>query len=385
LRILIADSLYPPFLAGHYRADPGMAERPYAEQLEALLARSFGTGDAYSAGLRDLGHETADLVLNCEPLQASWAREHGVRSAAALWPWGGLPSRAGRLARQAALHAVAVRQIREFAPDVLYLQDLGFFRPRELGWIRRRGAVVAGQIASRAPADRVLRAFDLIFTSFPHFVERLGALGVGAEYLPIAFDERVLDRLRGRGVDPSPGSDRPHGVTIVGGLEPKTHPNRIALLEAAGTRLGVEVWGYGVEALPTGSEIRGLHRGEAWGLDMYEVLARSKIVVNVHEGVAEGNVNNMRLFEATGAGAMLLTDRGANLAELFEPEAEVATFGDAEELVSRAEHFLANDDERLAIAAAGQARTLAEHTYGHRLEQVSSRLEAFVAGGPEPD
>jgi spore maturation protein CgeB len=383
VRILIADSLYPPFLADHYRADPGMAERPYAEQLEALLARSFGTGDAYAAGLRGLGHETADLVLNCEPLQASWAREHGVRSAAALWPLGGLPSKPGQLARQAALHAVAVRQIREFAPDVLYLQDLGFFRPRELGWIRRRGALVAGQIASRAPADRVLRAFDLIFTSFPHFVERLSALGVGAEYLPIAFDERVLDRLRDRGEDPSPSSDRPHGVTIVGGLDPKTHPNRIALLEAVGQRLGVEVWGYGVDALSAGSPIRELHRGEAWGLDMYEVLARSKIVVNIHEGVAEGNVNNMRLFEATGAGAMLLTDRGANLADLFEPEAEVATFGDAAELVLRAEHFLAHDDERLAIAAAGQARTLAEHTYGNRLEQVASRLEAMLAVGPE--
>ena len=375
MRILIADSYYPPFLDEHYRARPGLEERPYPEQLTELISRSFGTGDAYSANLRALGHETADVILNCEPLQLRWARENGLRTAAALRPLGLAPGRLGELGRQATLHAVALAQIREFEPDVLYLQDLRFFRPGELRAFRRRGVRVAGQIASVPPPDAVLRSYDVIFSSLPHFVERLHGIGVEAEYLSIAFDERVLDRLRGAGVDPSPDSSRPHDAVHVGGLDPATHEVRIGLLEQVVPELGIEVWGYGADSLPAGSPILPAYRGEAWGLDMYAVLADSKIVVNMHEAVAAGNANNMRLFEATGAGAMLLTDRGANLSELFEPGREVVTFDDPEDLVAKVRHYLEHDAERLRIAAAGQQRTLSEHSYERRMAELVEILE----------
>ena len=52
---------------------------------------------------------------------------------------------------------------------------------------------------------------------------------------------------------------------------------------------------------------------EVWGLDMYRALARSKITINRHINVAENNANNMRLFEATGTGSLLITDRKDNL------------------------------------------------------------------------
>jgi spore maturation protein CgeB len=156
---------------------------------------------------------------------------------------------------------------------------------------------------------------------------------------------------------------------------------RIGLLERVVPELGIEVWGYGAGSLRPDSPILPAYRGEAWGLDMYSVLAESKIVVNMHEAVAGGNANNMRLFEATGAGAMLLTDRGANLGELFEPGREVVTFDDAEDLIAKARHYLEHEDERLSIAAAGQARTLADHTYERRLPRVAERLERARASG----
>ena len=71
----------------------------------------------------------------------------------------------------------------------------------------------------------------------------------------------------------------------------------------------------------------------------------------------------MRLYEATGVGSLLLTDEGANLSELFEPGREVVTYADVDDLVEKARHYLAHDEERRAIASAGQARTLRDHTY----------------------
>jgi spore maturation protein CgeB len=78
----------------------------------------------------------------------------------------------------------------------------------------------------------------------------------------------------------------------------------------------------------------------------------------------------MRLYEATGVGSMLLTDAKSNLHELFEPDAEVVTYCDADELAGRIEYFLDHDEERRAIARAGQERTLRDHTYAKRMEEL---------------
>jgi hypothetical protein len=46
---------------------------------------------------------------------------------------------------------------------------------------------------------------------------------------------------------------------------------------------------------------------------MNEILAHSQVTLNRQIEAAEGSANNMRLFEATGVGAMLVTDDGKNL------------------------------------------------------------------------
>jgi hypothetical protein len=380
MRVLIPDSYYEDFLAEHYRDRSGLESRPYADQLASLLERSFGTTDAYSHELSELGHDAAELILNCDPLQRRWAAENGVRSAAPAAALARLPGRPGSVGRQAMLHLVAMRQASAYEADVIYAQDLWFFRPAELRRLRSRGALVAGQIASRAPDDQVIAAYDLIFTSFPHFVERFRALGVRAEYLRIAFDARVLDRLRDAGVDPSPAGERPHAVTHVGALDPTVHQVRVPLLEGLAEETDLEVWGYGVDRLGPASPLRDRYRGQAWGMGMYEVLARSKIVVNTHERIAEGFANNMRLYEATGSGALLITDERDDLAEIFEPGREVVTYRTPAELVERVRHYLAHDDERRAIAAAGQERTLRDHTYRERIAELAPVLQDALAG-----
>ena len=369
MRVLIADTYYDALVARVYRDRPELAGATYAEQRAELLRLRFGTSDAYSHALETLGHEASELVVNCAPLQAAWAREAGLRAPLRL-------VESGRLrARRLGLVLIAMEQVRAWRPDVLYSQDLWFFPRPALERLRRHVRLLAGQIASPAPGRRILRGYDLIVTSFPHFVPRFRALGVDTEYLPLAFDERVLDALRSRGIDPDARSQRPVGAAFVGGLDGRVHARGTRLLEqAAATEL--EIWGYGAETLPASSELRRRHRGEAWGLDMYAVLARSRIVLNRHIEAAEGHANNMRLYEATGVGAMLLTDRGANLDELFAVGSELAVYEDEDDLLEKLAHYLAHDDERVAIAAAGQERTLREHTYARRSTRLSELLES---------
>src|SRR4051794_5790482 len=241
MRVLIVDTYYPAFLARHYAEHPELRDAPYAEQLAALMARRFGTSDAYSTGLRSAGHEAWEVVPNCGELQGAWAREHGVRRSL--------------LRRRGFLHRVVFEQVRRLDPDVVYLQDLWFFSRAELDRLRADGRMVVGQIASEAPPPERLQGFDLIVTSFPHYVERFRALGVGSEYFPIAFDDRVLEEVETEG-------DRPYGVVSVGGVNPRTHPGGTALLERLADRLDLQVWGYGADDLAAGSPLRARHHGE---------------------------------------------------------------------------------------------------------------------------
>jgi hypothetical protein len=373
VRVLVVDTYYPAFVEAHYAARPGLSSEPYEAQLASLLARSFGTGDAYSCNLRAIGHSATEVVVNCAPLQAQWAAENGLGWRARLASLGG--GRVAARARRGLLRRVAMAQVEAFAPDVVYVQDTSFFARAELDALRAARRFVAGQLASPAPPLHLLRGYDLIVTSFPHFVERFLAEGIDSAYLPLAFDDTVLDRLRAAGINPDPAAPRPHAVAFVGGVDPRVHAAGTALLERVAAATPVEVWGYGAAALPAGSLLREHHHGEAWGLDMYEVLARSQVVLNRHIDVAEDYANNMRLFEATGAGALLLTDAKRNLGDLFAPGEEVVAYGDAADLVAQLRRLADDGDKRVSIAAAGQARTLRDHTYGRRMAQLAELLE----------
>jgi spore maturation protein CgeB len=85
--------------------------------------------------------------------------------------------------------------------------------------------------------------------------------------------------------------------------------------------------------------------------------------------------NNLRLYEATGVGTCLVTDWKENLPELFEPGQEVVAYRSIEECIEKVRHLLSHESERARIAAAGQARTLREHTYQRRMEELLTILE----------
>jgi spore maturation protein CgeB len=179
----------------------------------------------------------------------------------------------------------------------------------------------------------------------------------------LAFEPRVLDVL--------PNSSRRRVVTFVGSLVAGIHDNRLPLLETVAQRLGdaFELWTSSVEHLAAGSALRARYQGPAWGRTMYRVLRDSALTLNVHWG-SEPHANNLRLYEATGVGTALLTDWKDDLGELFEVGREVAAYRDPDECIDLIEYYLARDDEREALAAAGQRRTLRDHTYRQRMEEL---------------
>jgi spore maturation protein CgeB len=113
-------------------------------------------------------------------------------------------------------------------------------------------------------------------------------------------------------------------------------------------------------------------------MELFRTLRDSRATLNVHAGSATRFTSNMRLFEATGAGTCLLTDAAPNLAELFEPDREVAVYSSDDECVEKARWLIAHDVERESMAVAGQQRCLAAHTFHHRAPRLDELLRHVV-------
>jgi hypothetical protein len=271
----------------------------------------------------------------------------------------------GRILPDDWLHETLFAQIEAQRPEVVYFQDLNLLHPSFARRVRPLTKLIVGQIACPLPSVEYVRGFDLILTSFPHYVNRLLEIGVRSEYFRIGFEDSLLSRLHRFSAG--------YPLVFVGGIS-DVHSQATSVLERVASEFTLDFWGYGTENLRTASPLLGKYHGEAWGLDMYGIFYNSRIVLNRHSAASENYANNMRLYEATGAGAFLLTDRRDNLRELFEVGREIEDYGSEEELVDKIRYYLEHEHERASIARAGQQRTLREHTYQQRMLELEDIL-----------
>ena len=378
MKFLIANTDYAAFLTELYARHPGLSERSYGEQLRFRYATRFGVADFYSRNLRALGYEAQDVYVNNLPMQRAWAKEFvpGMSSETLfggwldrLWqdtdrpimrrirplirPW---------CRRDDEAYRTLTAQVEHHRPDVFLNQAMDGIESRWVHKMRPWVRLIVGQHAATSlPDDGDYSGYDLVISSFPPTVEFFQRKGIPAVLHRLGFDPEVLP--------PQGNHPRTYPVTFVGSLF-TIHKSRIEWLEQLCALVPeLKIWGPGVELLDASSPLRRRHMGVVWGSEMYEVLLRSQITLNHHGDVAP-YANNCRLFEATGAGAMLLTDWKANLQDLFDVGREVAAYRTAEECAEMVRHYLTHEEARQSMARAGQVRTLRDHTYRTRMQEL---------------
>jgi hypothetical protein len=392
VRILIVNTDYPAFLRQLYAATPGLDSASYERQLAVRNASLFGVFDAYSQGFVANGHEAREVHANNGLMQRQWAKEAGKRPPRS-WKW---PARLDFLARRVAhrlmplpfdtshvlrspfdiapwrLPDILLAQVRAYRPDVVLNQSVSEVGSDILDRLRPYTRLIVGQIASPMPDNEDYHAYDLMVSSLPNFVVHYRRQGLNAELNRLGFDRRVLAAIGtpARDVD----------VSFVGSLSP-AHPGRAKLVEWLAGQTELDIWGNGLDQFPPDLPVHRRYHGEAWGADMFRVLARSRITVNNHIAIAEEYANNMRLYEATGMGALLVTDRKSNIADIFEPGREVVCYDSQQECLELIAYYRAHEDERARIAAAGQRRTLEQHSYRHRTAELAGLFGTALRGG----
>jgi hypothetical protein len=399
MRLLKITTCYPDYLRSFFSRNPGLADQPFDKQKAAFDHDAFGWADYWSQALAPLGYEVMEITWNAEPLQRAWAREQSR-----FFP--------GRIDPK----AIAIEQAKQFNPDILWFDD-----SNEKLLIRIRAEVpslrfVLGWAGSAIPRTNAWHHMDLILSCAPESVDFLRHAGYPAAHLHHGFDPRINARLE----------NRPKGFnfSFIGQLirETEHHMHRERLLEQLASSIGIDIFspsarlgwtdfakarlmgwvfdgmqslktmGFSERALeslpvvgqaaqrmsrpisPINPRLKPLIKSAVYGLEMFQVLRDTKVVLNIHADSSPLFASNMRLFETTGVGTCLLTDWKDNLSELFDPEKEVVTYRTPEECVKKVRWLLDHPSDRETIAKAGQLRTLREHTFTHR----ASRLDALI-------
>ncbi len=206
----------------------------------------------------------------------------------------------------AAAETILLAQIEAFKPDLILNQDAFHVDTALMRRIKGIGKpILIGQVGIAPSRGEDWTVYDLMLSQLSATVELFRRAGVRAEVNHLAFEPAVLDALPA-----TPAHDI--DISFVGTVSPD-HRQRIALLEAVAARHQLALFGNPPQALPASSPLHRCFRGEVWGADMYQALRRSKITLNSHIDMAGREAGNMRLFEATGVGAFLLTDFKDNL------------------------------------------------------------------------
>jgi hypothetical protein len=122
---------------------------------------------------------------------------------------------------------------------------------------------------------------------------------------------------------------------------------------------------------------------------MVRLFSRSRINLNLsNSSNMAGQQIKGRNFEVPGAGGFLLSGQADNLGEYYEDGREIVTYHSLDDLAEKAHYYLSHESERAKIAENGRIRTLAEHTWHHRFDQifgaVGQRIAAAETAPAEP-
>ncbi len=361
-RFLIVNLDYDHFLHQLYHRNPGLSNKPFSEQYSARIQSLFGMNDFYSSNLRKFGHEAIDLIYNNRYIQYAWAIENGLMRKLdneALLP----------TLSQKWMDAVFEAQVKKYKPDVIINLAMELVTSRVLNAVKPHVPLIVGQHAAPfTNSMKDLSAYDLVLSSIPHYVDYFQNQGVEGQYFRLGFESTILDTV--------PTTDeRPIDIAFVGGFATHHMDGTNLFNYLADQEFTMALYGYGQESLSP--KARSFFGGGLYGRDMFELYSRTKIVINRHINISGEYANNMRLYEATGMGSLLITDNKKNLQTFFDMGNDIIPYHSMENCAELIRYYLKDNAERKRIAANGQKRILADHTYFQRMSELTKIVNNY--------
>jgi spore maturation protein CgeB len=409
MRLVRITTNYPTYIKDFYSKNPHLKDASYVSQHREMMKEGFGWADFWDRALEPIGYEVTNYIANAEIMQKQWAAENHLLINQNNW-----------------FEEIILAQIKKFQPDILFVDDYISFSKDflvSLKTICSSIKLTLGWCGAPFKSSDIFSAYDIVLSNIPELVLYFQECGFQAKYVRHAFSPSVL-----KGID----LNRPKDInfSFIGSILPgkSLHNQRINLIKKLIKDVDLELFchvphhGYvdkfldplkevtyasiqnlakvanikkilkqipkiknyvdlnesSISLKYLDTEIVSKAKPPLFGLEMFQVLASSKISLNNHIDISRNSASNMRLFEVTGVGTCLLTDWKPNLQEIFDIDREIVTYSSIEECVEKIRWLLNNPRAIEAIAKAGQTRTLKDHTFDNRALVLDEIMQDFL-------
>jgi len=356
IKFLQVHTFYGAALDDLYSRIPGLENRPYACQVEEIVKDAFSAIHIFAPYLSDFCYDPTFIVANNLHSQVQWMKEHALYST---------NSRVN-------IHDWVKTQIEVLKPDVLYLTDPITFDGNFIAKLTHKPKLTIGWRAAVIPLDTKWNGFDMMLSLLDGLLDRARELGAArtTRFYP-GFPVWIYDRIKH--IQPQ------YDVVFCGQISPRQHARRNRLLQRIAEESGEG--GFSCAYYLSGDqslfspEIKRVDQGAKYGLEMHKALRTGRIAVDARashgmidmagkiiDDFGKDQTANMRIFEATGSGCLLLTEHFDHLSEFFDIGREIETFRSEEELIEKIRYYTLHPDERDTIARRGHERCLREHS-----------------------
>lgn len=307
--------------------------------------------------------------------------------------WQGRWLRAARRLGTSAIRAEYNRALRAaidtFEPDLFFVFKGDSVRADTVEAARAAGAVAINfypDTGFDGFAAEAIATYDWVFTTKPAQIDFLrGRYGyVNATFVTHAFDPEVHHPQT---LDARDQARYGCDVVFIGNTSKKKEATLSHLMGAL-PDTHFKIWGAeGWRNAP--GPLRDAYQGTSvWGAEYAKAINGARINLGLlYEGASEapaGDVTTARTFEVPAAGGFMLHERTDEAMAYFEDGKECAFFDDADDLVEKVRYYLANEDERRAIAEAGRQRALTSgYSYDDRVATVVAKYEELLRARPD--
>jgi len=395
-RFIKVSSYYKPFLQHYYQSYPEIVSKSYQEQHQHLMDQGYGYSNFFPHYLEKnhsiQGHE---LIYNAQTLQKTWAKEHGSELSG---------------------NSLLLEQLNHHRPEILFIQNSIDFHESFIRKILdevKSIKLLIGHCCTPYTSDNIkaFRHYHLILSCSETFLTQFSDQGITSQLFPHAIEASLIQKT---GQPDEPLNE----IVFIGSLfyRKEFHSKRIAYIEEIfKDKLPLKIYGLlendpwqvlkmkqsaylllklfqalgfqhirererlqkvaQLKEMPGKSKypeelIKNISQQQIFGLEMLKTISRYRIGFNLHAEVAGDYAANVRMFEVSGVGSLLVTDHKKNIESLFEPDREILTYRSKEECTEKLRWAIEHPKEARQIALAGQKRTMRDHSVEKRVEQL---------------
>jgi len=263
--------------------------------------------------------------------------------------------------------------------DVVWIEKGNSIRPRTLRRIRQ--LMPSAKLISVSEDDMYaphghslwyrigLKYYDTVFTTKKYNLSEL--LTFGAKRTELFLDSFDENTHRPFELTEAEKTRFSCDVSAIGAYE-KERAESLLFLAKNGVR--VTVWGSNWGELVDADPNLDVKDEFLFGTDYSKAICASRININFLRKINRDEVTS-RSVEIPACGGFMITERTQRHMEFFDEDREAVFFDDNEELLSKVKYYLAHEDERQEIAAAGRKRCLKSgYSMRDQLKNILSSL-----------